>query len=223
MYFAIKRFRVMKKSCTIFCLMLFGMLAGIGQAQITVQKFEGEIPVCRWTYGGEDGDMSPMFYPDKEWVQTFAVRFESGDSSSLVYKDVNEHRKVIEFRKTDWKQRNRNLRKLDSVWFPPMFDAYLYKQDGKYGLMTENGVGVAAPAYDRIVFLYQYYASEQAWALCPLILVQANRQYALLHYTGFIVTKFCKKIEELPNAWLMTEANEFKINQRVEPESLWGY
>ena len=104
-----------------------------------------------------------------------------------------------------------------------MFDAYLYKQDGKYGLMTENGVGVAAPAYDRIVYLYQYYAAEQTWALCPLILVQANRQYALLHYTGFIVTKFCKTMEELPNAWLMTKANEFKINEKVVPESLWGY
>ena len=184
-----------------FCLMLLGMVLSIGQAQIQVQRFEEEIPICRWTYGGEDGDMSPMFYPDKEWVQTFAVRFESADSSRLVYKDAGEHRKVIEFRNTDWKQRNRNLRKLDSVWFPPMFDAYLYKQDGKYG----------------------YYAAEQTWALCPLILVQANRQYALLHYTGFIVTEFCKTIEELPGAWLMTRANEFKINEKVMPESLWGY
>lgn len=218
-----KRFYVMRKVRMFFCLMLLGMVLSIGQAQITVQKFEEEIPICRWTYGGEGGDMSLMFYPDKEWVQTFAVRFESGDSSRLVYKDAGEHRKVMEFRNTDWKQRNRNLRKLDSVWFPPMFDAYLYKQDGKYGLMTENGVGVAAPAYDRIVYLYQYYAAEQTWALCPLILVQVNRQYALLHYTGFIVTEFCKTIEELPGAWLMTRANEFKINEKVMPESLWGY
>ena len=61
----------MRKVRMFFCLMLLGMVLSIGQAQITVQKFEEEIPICRWTYGGEGGDMSLMFYPDKEWVQTF--------------------------------------------------------------------------------------------------------------------------------------------------------
>ncbi len=202
-------------------------LSGIGQSQIQtrirVQKFEEEIPVCRWTYGGDAGQQQSMFDPGTEWVETFAVRFVDGDSSRLVYKDVEEHLKVADFRKAGWKQGNRNLRRLDSVWFPPMFDAYLYKQDGKYGLMTADGIGVAAPAYDQIIFLYRYYAKEKTWALCPLILVQANRQYALLHYTGFLVTRFCKTVEELADAWLMTKANSFKINQKVDPESLWGY
>ena len=215
-----------RQKINLFFILVF-VLSGIGQTraqtQIQVQKFEEEIPVYRWPHGGDAGQRPALFYPGTEWVETFAVRFVNGDSSRLVYKDAKEHQKVTDFRKGDWKQGNRNLRRLDSVWFPPMFDAYRYKQDGKYGLMTGKGVGVAAPAYDRIIFLYRYYEKEKTWALCPLILVQANRQYALLHYTGFLVTRFCKTVEELADAWLMTKANSFKINQKVEPESLWGY
>lgn len=198
-------------------------LCGLLQAQVPVQYFEKEIPVYRWTYGGVPGDTSDLFYPDKEWVNVHALVFTDVDSMQLVYRNVKEHQKVVSARASDWKRGSRELRKLDSVYFPPVFGYYLYQQDGKFGLMTAEGTGVASPVYDQIVFLYQYYAPQRQWALCPVLLVHSNRQYALMHYSGFLVTRFCKRVEELPSAYLMNAANGFKINEKVEPESLWGF
>lgn len=188
-------------------------------AQVPVRFYEDCIPAYRWNRNVPEGDTSVLFMPDRGKLTEVRL-FPQPDSVNLYSSD---HSRVLAKRKEFSKEKMVDgFKKADSVYFPPMFGLYLYRQEGKFGLMTEEGTGVAAPDYDKIYVLYQYLGFARSWVLSPVFMVYRNRQYALMDADGFIVTRYCKDPAQLPDAYLITGSDKFRIDQRI-PFEYWGY
>lgn len=212
---------MMERSFLFFLISVFlpVFIGSTCEAQVPIRFYEDCIPAYRWTGNTPVGDTSLLFMPDRGKVtevrlipQPDSVHLYSTDHSriSAMRNDISVQKMAEAFRKAD------------SVYFPPMFGIYLYREDGKFGLMTEDGTGVAAPDYDKIYVLYQYLDFVRSWVLSPVFMVYRNRQYALMDANGFVVTRYCKDPGQLPGAYLITESDMFRIDQRI-PTEYWGY
>lgn len=207
----------------LFFIMLPVLTAGSlvrAQVRVRTEIFEGSIPAYRWTKNFPQGDTSALFMPVAEDFGKVPLTFLP-DSVHLI---CPFHFRIEAYRERTWsKKKPEVFSGLDSVFFPPLFGCYLYRDQGKYGLMTEEGAGVAPPVFDSIWVLYQYAASMgKKWVLSPVFMVYRNRQYALMDANGFIVTRYCKDPALLPESYLITGSDQFSLDQRI-PFEYWGY
>lgn len=109
----------------------------------------------------------------------------------------------------------------DKIYQPQLFDVYLIRREGRYGLITSKGNVVIPPVYDQIVFLYGD-VPKMGMVVMPMVLVYKGGKYALMDTNGFFVSRFCDRLEDLPSAYVVSEADRFSIKARV-PDKYWGY
>lgn len=207
------------------CTFFFWSFVTQARAQVPVVTLEKQIPVHFWTL-----EIEPWWLLDavRDGVETFVEEYHivddpaAGSSAGILFASEKRHADAVKSQTGTLKMPGKNLKSGDVVYLPPLFGLHLLKRGDKYGLLTTGGNIVVLPVYDQMAFLY---ANHPEWGsvLLPMLIVYKGGRYALMDPSGFLVSRFCDTEEEIPSAYIVSKANEFKITDTVQPEELWGF
>lgn len=199
------------------------------RAQWASIRLEKQIPIHYWAYKvepwwfseiGKDKDGLDGFLeeyrlaedPDRLADSTHVAVFASRERHAFAVKSQSGKRNIPK----------KKIKQGDVVYSPHVLGLYLTRREGKYGLMTSKGNIVVMPVYEDMAFLYTY-TPEWGTTLLPMLIVYKGGKYALMDPSGFLVSRFCDTEAEIPSAYIVGKANEFKITDTVLPERLWGF
>lgn len=193
-----------RKAVAAYCAIAFFFL-GIGTkawSQVSYITLENQIPTHFWGQKIESW-----------WWSDIKSSWEDFAKSHLVTDNLKVQSKPLEISEN-------NLTFRDTVYLPSLFDLYLFKRRGAFGLLSTGGNIVVLPVYDRIAFLY----TDSKWGsvLLPMMMVYKGGKYALMDPSGFLVSRFCDTEEDLSSAYIVGPVNEFKITDTI-PEKFWGF